>query len=60
VSRDRQAHAIVPVDPAQLAAVRKNIEDLPSEARGGPLLFWGQDRLELVARAIARWRPGAE
>jgi 2-hydroxychromene-2-carboxylate isomerase len=25
----------------------------------GPLLFWGQDRLELVAEAAAGWRPRA-
>jgi len=25
----------------------------------GPLLFWGQDRLELVAAAAAGWRPAA-
>ena len=24
---------------------------------GGPLLFWGQDRLELVAAAASGWRP---
>ena len=26
----------------------------------GPLAFWGQDRLELVADALRGWRPRAE
>jgi 2-hydroxychromene-2-carboxylate isomerase len=25
-----------------------------------PLLFWGQDRLDLVAAALRGWRPAAE
>jgi 2-hydroxychromene-2-carboxylate isomerase len=25
----------------------------------GPLLFWGQDRFDLVSRASAGWRPAA-
>lgn len=27
---------------------------------GGPLLFWGQDRMDLIAAAIRGWRPSAE
>ncbi len=40
-------------------AVRRGIFGAPSFFAGG-LLFWGQDRLELVERALAGWRPPNE
>lgn len=55
---------------AELPEVKKKLADNTAEAlaRGacgaptffvGDLLFWGQDRLELVGRALDGWRPRA-
>jgi 2-hydroxychromene-2-carboxylate isomerase len=45
---------------ATAEATRLGIFGVPTcivDHGGGPLLFWGQDRLELVAKAAAGWRP---
>jgi 2-hydroxychromene-2-carboxylate isomerase len=39
------------------AARAANVFGVPTFVVGGQYLFWGQDRLELVARACAGWRP---
>lgn len=62
------------VDRAQDPAIKQALVDLTAEAKdagvfgvptcvvhdpAGPLLFWGQDRLDLVAAAARGWRPAA-
>jgi 2-hydroxychromene-2-carboxylate isomerase len=61
-------HADEPATKAGLIAETKAAQDAGAfgaptwvvDAGKGPLLFWGQDRLELVARALAGWRPSRE
>lgn len=60
------------VDRTREPAIKQALVDLTAEARdtgvfgvptcvvrdpGGPLVFWGQDRLDLVAAALRGWRP---
>jgi 2-hydroxychromene-2-carboxylate isomerase len=62
------------VDRTREPAIKQALVDLTAEARdtgvfgvptcvvrdpGGPLVFWGQDRLDLVAAALRGWRPAA-
>jgi len=60
------------VDRTREPAIKQALADLTAEARDtgvfgvptcvvrdprGPLVFWGQDRLDLVAAALRGWRP---
>lgn len=48
---------------ATAEAVERGIFGAPTfivEQPEGPLLFWGQDRLALVERALGGWRPRSE
>ncbi|HVV81837.1 MAG TPA: DsbA family protein [Kofleriaceae bacterium] len=62
VDRASEPEAKQALHDATAAAGRAGVFGAPTmivDDPGGPLAFWGQDRLELVADALRGWRPRA-
>ena len=62
VDATAQAEVKQALHDATAAAIAAGVFGAPTmmvDDPGGPLAFWGQDRLDLVADALRGWRPRA-